>query len=177
MKDFEASPRCRKLEVRHYMLKPIQRIPQYKLLLQDYLKTLPEGHHDKLDTERALEIVSRVADHLNEELKLNENFTKLLELQNSISSSSRDIEIIKPHRILIKRGELDKLSRHGPQPRIFILFNDSLMYLTQSQTGLKINHEMPLLGMSVSLPPSCDTAYQNEFRVVSTTRSVTLVAK
>lgn len=160
------------------MLKPIQRIPQYRLLLQDYLKTLPEGHQDRLDTEQALSIVSRVADHLNDELKLNENFIKLVELQNSISPLSRNIEIIKPHRILIKRGELDKLSRHGPQPRIFILFNDSLMYLTQTQGGfLKINHEMPLLGMSVSLPPSCDIAYQNEFRVVSTTRSVTLVAK
>jgi FYVE/RhoGEF/PH domain-containing protein 5/6 len=28
------SPRCSKLALKHYMLKPIQRIPQYKLLLQ-----------------------------------------------------------------------------------------------------------------------------------------------
>ena len=30
----QASTRCSKLSLRHYMLKPVQRIPQYRLLLQ-----------------------------------------------------------------------------------------------------------------------------------------------
>lgn len=30
----QRSPRCANLALKHYMLKPIQRIPQYKLLLQ-----------------------------------------------------------------------------------------------------------------------------------------------
>ncbi len=32
--------RCRGLKVEHFMLKPVQRLPQYKLLLENYLKNL-----------------------------------------------------------------------------------------------------------------------------------------
>ena len=34
----QLSPRCASLALRHYMLKPIQRIPQYRLLLQGTIK-------------------------------------------------------------------------------------------------------------------------------------------
>lgn len=30
---FKASPRCANLALKHYLLKPVQRIPQYRLLL------------------------------------------------------------------------------------------------------------------------------------------------
>ncbi|PIO32747.1 hypothetical protein AB205_0007360 [Aquarana catesbeiana] len=33
VKDFEISPRCANLALKHYLLKPVQRIPQYRLLL------------------------------------------------------------------------------------------------------------------------------------------------
>uniref|UniRef100_A0ACB8FP07 FYVE, RhoGEF and PH domain-containing protein 6 n=1 Tax=Sphaerodactylus townsendi TaxID=933632 RepID=A0ACB8FP07_9SAUR len=33
VRDFEMSPRCASLALKHYLLKPVQRIPQYRLLL------------------------------------------------------------------------------------------------------------------------------------------------
>lgn len=51
------------------MLKPVQRIPQYRLLLRDYLRNLDEEHPDRANTETALQIVSQVADHANEAIK------------------------------------------------------------------------------------------------------------
>lgn len=65
VKEFEASERCKKLSLKHYMLKPVQRIPQYRLLLIDYLKHLDESSPDYQDTVNALKIVCEVVDHAN----------------------------------------------------------------------------------------------------------------
>lgn len=65
VKNFEKSDRCDKLALRDYMLKPIQRIPQYRLLLQNYLKFQEPDSPDYADTQAALKIVCDVADHAN----------------------------------------------------------------------------------------------------------------
>ncbi|XP_063220507.1 FYVE, RhoGEF and PH domain-containing protein 6-like isoform X2 [Bacillus rossius redtenbacheri] len=73
VKEFEASPRCKKLSLKHYMIKPVQRIPQYRLILSDYLSTQNCDSPDYEDTKAALKIVCDVADHANRGLKLGLN--------------------------------------------------------------------------------------------------------
>ena len=51
------------------MLKPVQRLPQYKLLLEDYLKHLDTDSIDWDDTTLALKIVSDAAEHANNTVK------------------------------------------------------------------------------------------------------------
>ena len=67
--EFEKFPQCRNLKLSHYMLKPVQRLPQYKLLLEDYLKNLDASSEDYDDTTTALRIVTDAADHANETIK------------------------------------------------------------------------------------------------------------
>lgn len=69
VKDFEASDVCKKLTIKHYMLKPIQRIPQYRLLLENYLKNQNEDSIDYKDTQLALKIVCDVANHANKSMQ------------------------------------------------------------------------------------------------------------
>ncbi|XP_059169715.1 FYVE, RhoGEF and PH domain-containing protein 6-like isoform X2 [Physella acuta] len=171
LKEFEMSPRCAHLALKHFMLKPIQRIPQYKLLLQDYLKNLSPLSLDYKDTITALNIVSAVADHANESMRHGDNVQKLLEIQRSLIGQ---FEVIQPGRILIKQGELQKLSRKEMQPRMFFLFNDVLLYTTGTATGYKINNILPLAGMKVNAPKLED--YRYEFNIIGFQRSFTLSA-
>ena len=69
VKEFEKFPQCRNLKLTHYLLKPIQRLPQYKLLLEDYLKYLDVSSSDYDDTTIALGIVTEAAEHANETIK------------------------------------------------------------------------------------------------------------
>ena len=69
VKEFEKFPQCRNLKLSHYMLKPVQRLPQYKMLLEDYLKHLDVSSDDYDDTITALRIVTEAADHANETIK------------------------------------------------------------------------------------------------------------
>ncbi|XP_033106473.1 FYVE, RhoGEF and PH domain-containing protein 6-like isoform X2 [Anneissia japonica] len=172
VRDFEASPRCMHLALKHYMLKPIQRIPQYKLLLTDYLKKLNPGCEDYSDTQAALKIVSEVANHANETMKQGDNFEKLLQIQHSLMGNH---EIVKPGRIFKKEGILLKLSRKVMQPRRFFLMSDCLLYTTPYPSGqYKLNNELSLAGMKVSRPVQED--FQNEFSIISVQRSFTLSA-
>ena len=69
VKEFEKQPRCGNLKLKHFMLKPVQRLPQYKLLLEDYLKHLDTDSIDWDDTTLALKIVSDAAEHANNTVK------------------------------------------------------------------------------------------------------------
>ena len=68
LKEFESLPKCQNLRVTDYMLKPVQRVPQYKMLLENYFKYLPEDSIDFEDTVDALKVVADVAEHCNDSL-------------------------------------------------------------------------------------------------------------
>jgi FYVE/RhoGEF/PH domain-containing protein 5/6 len=57
------------------MLKPVQRIPQYRLLLEDYLRHLSQTSPDWDDTRAALKIVRDVADHANRSIQLGVSYS------------------------------------------------------------------------------------------------------
>uniref|UniRef100_H3D562 FYVE, RhoGEF and PH domain containing 6 n=1 Tax=Tetraodon nigroviridis TaxID=99883 RepID=H3D562_TETNG len=172
VREFEMSPRCASLALKHYLLKPVQRIPQYQLLLTDYLKNLPEESADYKDTQAALSIVKEVANHANNIMKQGDNFQKLMHIQYSLNGHH---EIVQPGRVFLKQGILMKLSRKVMQPRMFFLFNDALMYTTPVQSGqYKFNSVLSLAGMKVSKPSQ--EAYQNELNIESVERSFILSA-
>ncbi|KAM6216441.1 FYVE, RhoGEF and PH domain-containing protein 6 [Rhynchocyon petersi] len=172
VRDFEMSPRCANLALKHYLLKPVQRIPQYRLLLTDYLKNLEEDSGDYRDTQDALAVVIEVANHANDTMKQGDNFQKLMQIQYSLNGHH---EIVQPGRVFLKEGTLMKLSRKVMQPRMFFLFNDALLYTTPVQSGMyKLNNMLSLAGMKVRKPTQ--EAYQNELKIESVERSFILSA-
>ncbi|XP_056595965.1 FYVE, RhoGEF and PH domain-containing protein 6-like isoform X2 [Triplophysa dalaica] len=171
VREFESDARCANLAVKHYMLKPIQRIPQYQLLLTAYLNNIDESSPDYKDAEAALVIVKEVANHANEIVRQEDNFQKLFEVQCRLIGQH---VIIQPGRILLKEGILMKSSRKVMHPRMFFLFNDSLLYSTPLPSGnFRVNNMLSLAVMKVS------KRYQegyHELNIESTERSFILSA-
>lgn len=179
---FEAHDRCQRLSIQHHFLKPIQRIPQYRLLLQQYLHYLKPDDLDYEDTVSALEVVSRVAEHANQAMNEGANFAKLLALQAKIVGKQRDI--VQPGRLFVREGELMKVCRKQVQPRWFVLLSDALLYLTQIQSSdiLYLNNELPLDDCQVSTPSEQQAnligqQFDTELTVCTRARSFALVAK
>ncbi|XP_064604770.1 FYVE, RhoGEF and PH domain-containing protein 5-like [Liolophura sinensis] len=174
VKDFEMTPKCASLALQHYMLKPVQRIPQYRLLFRKvyYKKHLTPDSPDYKDTNTALSIVSEVADHANESMRYGDKIQKLLSIQHSLIGK---FEVIKPGRVLLKQGELLKLSRKEMQPRMFFLFSDVLLYATPMAGGYKLNNVLSLTSMKVGDENQED--YKNEFSIISIQRSFTLATR
>ena len=149
----ERDPRCKGHNLMTFLITPVQRVPRYKLLLEDLLKAMPDSEVDKADLKEALELVSQSAKHNNEMIRRRENQDKVLEIQQSFSENTRIDLLDNPSRLFIKMGDMTKLSRRGPQPHMFWLFNDILLYGDQKLDGsYKVNREIKLLKCQVSSP-------------------------
>lgn len=116
------------LRLNALLITPVQRIPRYKLLLEDVIKNTPDCHPDKKCLKEALEQVDALAWHINEQLREHENSLRMLDIQKSLQGGQP--KILVPGRRMVKQGNLMKVPRAGgaAQPRYFVLFSDMIMY-------------------------------------------------
>ncbi|XP_038864398.1 rho guanine nucleotide exchange factor 10-like protein [Salvelinus namaycush] len=70
------------------MVKPIQRFPQFILLLQDMLKNTPKGHVDRLPVQLALTELEMLAEKLNEQKRVADQIAETQQLARSVSDRS-----------------------------------------------------------------------------------------
>lgn len=85
------------------MVKPVQRFPQFILLLQDLLKETPPGHPDRMALQLALTTLESLAEMLNERKREAEQFAAFrdkVEMQTNFFSSS----------LTLRQSELEHLS-------------------------------------------------------------------
>ncbi|XP_075293686.1 rho guanine nucleotide exchange factor 10-like protein isoform X4 [Opisthocomus hoazin] len=116
------------------MVKPIQRFPQFILLLQDMLKNTPKGHADRLSLQLALTELETLAEKLNEQKRLADQVAEIQQLSKSISDRSSLNKLLSSgHRQLLlcetltetvygDRGQLIK----SKERKVFLL-NDLLV--------------------------------------------------
>lgn len=125
----EELPDMKGLKLNALLITPVQRIPRYKLLLEELLLSTSPCHEDYKNIGEAVKLVSAVANHINEHIKQQDNFMKMLAIQKSISGPA-GLQILIPGRVFIKEGMLHKVSKKGDRSRerLFLLFSDVLMY-------------------------------------------------
>ncbi|KAM6981307.1 rho guanine nucleotide exchange factor 10-like protein [Aplochiton taeniatus] len=67
------------------MVKPIQRFPQFILLLQDMLKNTPKGHVDRLPLQLALTELETLAEKLNEQKRVADQLAETQQLARTVT--------------------------------------------------------------------------------------------
>uniref|UniRef100_A0A452ILH8 DH domain-containing protein n=1 Tax=Gopherus agassizii TaxID=38772 RepID=A0A452ILH8_9SAUR len=116
------------------MVKPIQRFPQFILLLQDMLKNTPKGHLDRLSLQLALTELETLAEKLNEQKRVADQMAEIQQLTRSVSDRSNLNKLLNSgqHQLLLcetltetvygDRGQLIK----SKERKVFLL-NDMLV--------------------------------------------------
>ncbi|XP_055017158.1 rho guanine nucleotide exchange factor 10, partial [Boleophthalmus pectinirostris] len=118
------------------MMKPIQRFPQFILLLQDMLKNTPVGHADRLPLQMALTELETLADKLNEKKREADQRCEIRHIAKAMNERYLNKLLSNGSRYLIRsddmvetvysdRGEIIKTKER----RLFLL-NDVLMCAT-----------------------------------------------
>uniref|UniRef100_A0A665VGE7 FERM, ARHGEF and pleckstrin domain-containing protein 2 n=1 Tax=Echeneis naucrates TaxID=173247 RepID=A0A665VGE7_ECHNA len=149
-KEFELQKVCY-LPLNTFLLKPIQRLMHYKLILERLCKHYSPVHRDHDDCKEALKEVAEIATQLQSSLVRLENFQKLTELQRDLIGIEN---LTAPGREFIREGCLYKLTKKGLQQRMFFLFSDMLLYTSKGVTAtnqFKVHGQLPLHGMIVSI--------------------------
>uniref|UniRef100_A0A673ZBW6 FERM, ARHGEF and pleckstrin domain-containing protein 2 n=1 Tax=Salmo trutta TaxID=8032 RepID=A0A673ZBW6_SALTR len=161
-KEFELQKVCY-LPLNTFLLKPIQRLMHYKLILERLCKHYSPDHPDHNNCREALKEVAEMATQLQSSLIRLENFQKLSELQRDLIGIEN---LTAPGRVsliprrtslrpeFIREGCLYKLTKKGLQQRMFFLFSDQLLYTSKGVTAtnqFKVHGQLPLHGMIVSI--------------------------
>ncbi|XP_047200619.1 rho guanine nucleotide exchange factor 10 isoform X1 [Girardinichthys multiradiatus] len=118
------------------MMKPIQRFPQFILLLQDMLKNTPVGHADRLPLQMALTELETLAEKLNEKKKEADQRCEIRHIAKAMNERYLNKLLSNGSRYLIRsddmvetvyneRGEIMKTKE-----RCLFLLNDVLMCAT-----------------------------------------------
>uniref|UniRef100_A0A8C2H8H4 FERM, ARHGEF and pleckstrin domain-containing protein 2 n=1 Tax=Cyprinus carpio TaxID=7962 RepID=A0A8C2H8H4_CYPCA len=168
-KEFELQKVCY-LPLNTFLLKPIQRLMHYKLILERLCKHYAPQHRDYDDCKEALKEVAEIAAQLQSSLIRLENFQKLTELQRDLIGIEN---LTAPEREFIREGCLYKLTKKGLQQRMFFLFSDMLLYTSKGVTAtnqFKVHGQLPLHGMIESenewSVPHCFTIYSAQRTIV-----------
>uniref|UniRef100_A0A4W6DCB9 FERM, ARHGEF and pleckstrin domain-containing protein 2 n=1 Tax=Lates calcarifer TaxID=8187 RepID=A0A4W6DCB9_LATCA len=168
-KEFELQKVCY-LPLNTFLLKPIQRLMHYKLILERLCKHYSPAHRDHDDCKEALKEVAEIATQLQSSLIRLENFQKLTELQRDLIGIEN---LTAPGREFIREGCLYKLTKKGLQQRMFFLFSDMLLYTSKGVTAtnqFKVHGQLPLHGMIESenewSVPHCFTIYSAQRTIV-----------
>ena len=117
---------------------PIQRVPRFVLLLKELLKYTPEYHIEFEGIKRGYEKTKQIAQQMNQKQKLAESIHRVYEIQNLISSGEHTI--IKPHRKLIREGDVIEIDQNlGRCPRHACLFNDLIITVSSNLSNSSSN--------------------------------------
>ncbi|XP_068607758.1 rho guanine nucleotide exchange factor 10 [Brachionichthys hirsutus] len=127
---------CDRITLYGLMMKPIQRFPQFILLLQDMLKNTPVGHADRLPLQMALTELETLAEKLNERKREADQRCEIRHIAKAMNERYLNKLLTNGSRYLIRsddmvetvyneRGEIVKTKER----RLFLL-NDVLMCAT-----------------------------------------------
>ncbi|XP_046442201.1 FERM, ARHGEF and pleckstrin domain-containing protein 1-like [Daphnia pulex] len=147
-RDFETRKVCY-LPLNTFLLRPLQRILHYQLIVERLLKHYEPNHIDYNDCTQSRMQMEHIITNITHNIHATENFVKLVELQRDLVGIDN---VVNPNRQFLREGCLQKLSRKGFQQRMFFLFSDVLLYTNRTsgpQLQFKVHGQLPLRGVMV----------------------------
>ncbi|XP_032149856.1 intersectin-2 isoform X6 [Sapajus apella] len=132
LKKLASDPRCKGMPLSSFLLKPMQRITRYPLLIRSILENTPESHTDHFSLKLALERAEELCSQVNEGVREKENSDRLEWIQAHVQCEGLAEQLIFNSltnclgpRKLLHSGKLYKTKSnkelHG------FLFNDFLL--------------------------------------------------
>ncbi|XP_043835654.1 FYVE, RhoGEF and PH domain-containing protein 5 isoform X3 [Dromiciops gliroides] len=149
IREFE-SPQSGGQGVKHQLLKVIEHIFQYQVLLTDYLNNLCPDSAEYENTQDALALISKVTDRANDSMEQGENLQKLVHIEHSVRGQNN---LLQPGREFLKEGTLMKVTGKSRHPRHLFLMSDVLLYTFPQKDGkYRLKNTLAVSSMRVSRP-------------------------
>jgi hypothetical protein len=129
----DRTPECRGLDLLSFLIKPVQRLCKYPLLLRELIRDTDEQHDEWKTLTAALHKLSGIVDYVNEMQKSAQNaqarmIQRLVEIENSIETEkNEDLDLAVPTRQLVKDGNMDILKGKSTHTRRVYLFTDLIL--------------------------------------------------
>jgi hypothetical protein len=145
------------------LIKPVQRIPRYELLLRELVRVKAKlGQNDPALTE-AVASLEEVGQHNNDVIFHAQNRESMYALQKKLGNA----HIVADGRVLLRDGPVMKVCRKDHKPYRLVLLSDQLLTVTENSGKYKLHHRIMLAdpATSASIQPVArlgDTALRIE---------------
>jgi len=124
------------------LITPVQRLPRYNLLLDEFLKRTPDNHPDLKKLQEALTAMKQATESVNESKRTAEDQTALLRIDEELGGKCKGL--IVAHRRYIHQDDisfyqLDQLKeseRAKEKKGVLYLFNDILVVASKESSRL-----------------------------------------
>ncbi|XP_077607711.1 FYVE, RhoGEF and PH domain-containing protein 5 isoform X2 [Crocuta crocuta] len=136
--------------VKHRLLRVVQRLFQYQVLLTDYLNNLCPDSAEYDNTQGALTLITKITDRANDSMEQGENLQKLVHIEHSVRGQG---DLLQPGREFLKEGTLMKVTGKSRRPRHLFLMSDVLLYTYPQKDGkYRLKNTLSVASMKVSRP-------------------------
>ncbi|KAJ8400295.1 hypothetical protein AAFF_G00396780, partial [Aldrovandia affinis] len=133
LKKIATDYRCKGMPLSSFLLKPMQRITRYPLIIKNIMESTPETHVDRVQLQGALERAEELCLQVNEEVREKENEDRLEWLQSHVQCDGATENLVfnsltnclGPRRFL-HGGKVHNKSKGNKELYAF-LFNDFLL--------------------------------------------------
>ncbi|XP_058144483.1 FYVE, RhoGEF and PH domain-containing protein 5 isoform X1 [Dasypus novemcinctus] len=150
VREFEQSLQGGGQSVKHRLLRVVQRLFQYQVLLTDYLNNLCPDSAEYDNTQGALTLISKITDRVNDSMEQGENLQKLVHIEHSVRGQG---DLLQPGREFLKEGTLMKVTGKNRRPRHLFLMSDVLLYTYPQKDGkYRLKNTLAVASMKVSRP-------------------------
>jgi hypothetical protein len=121
-----------------YLIKPVQRVCKYPLLLKELLKYTPESHIDFSDLTEACEAMQKGCLKLNERKREIDNMSHYLTIKartgkNFIESGRRFIEDGTTGVLIEKKNKRTTKIKQRPRSGRYVVFSDMMVFIVEGK--------------------------------------------
>lgn len=136
IEEIRQEPECSRLDLPSFLIKPMQRITKYPLLIKGLVAETPLDHHDHSTLVECMSKLESIVSEINSKKEKSENLEKLVELQNRFSD---DVKLVSPTRRLLSQHSFKRIrvGSKSHKKALLFLFNDSVLVATSAKIGKK----------------------------------------
>jgi len=133
----ESNPLCKGNTVNSFLIKPIQRLCKYPLLLRELVKHTLKDHPDYEPLQKAYENMGKVVDYVNETKRNEEKNQRSI----AIAQKFQITELFSQGRSLYKEGKVYEWEEKGGKvERYLFLFDDLIIMMKPNTKEEKSSH-------------------------------------
>eukprot|EP00019_Armaparvus_languidus_P006647 CAMPEP_0168590418 /NCGR_PEP_ID=MMETSP0420-20121227/6557_1 /TAXON_ID=498008 /ORGANISM="Pessonella sp." /LENGTH=655 /DNA_ID=CAMNT_0008626075 /DNA_START=243 /DNA_END=2210 /DNA_ORIENTATION=- len=164
-------PQSRSLDLESYLIKPVQRVCKYPLLINDLLKTTPKTDPNHELLAQAVESMRDVASHINDNKKRVQAIQRVAEINQKISGLPKNFELAVPSRRYLFEGELTRVEaaiskKRGGDKIVLFLFNNLLIECKRKGSTYVVRQHIKLNDSVTADQLPAATGLSNGFQIV-----------
>lgn len=131
-----ALPGMHGLGLHDFVIKPVQRLCRYPLLLRELARCTPRAHADHADLARALDELARTLDAVNERKRADEQCSRVVRYARRLDLRDQ-ASFITPSRRFLREAALRELLPDGSATRdtTYVFFNDLVLRVSPAASS------------------------------------------